>query len=124
MKIGDEFKVQLEGFHVANGYVEDFDGDDVIIVIPATRVKMGVSSQLAPKAPETDREFTALPEATDQTTSPAMTDVEPQTQQRQDAPDTPAPAAPPAVQETAQVMAETGGRSLKEVELDSSVLDD
>lgn len=62
MKPGDEFAVNMEGFHVTNGVIEEIDGDTVTVFIPATRVKMGIRAQLTDLTPEVDREFGGLVE--------------------------------------------------------------
>lgn len=76
MKPGDEFPVQLSGYHVANGIVEEIDGDEVVIIIPATRVKMGIKTSLTDTTPEIDRDFTALVEGTGDAKSEAAVEVE------------------------------------------------
>ena len=53
MRAGDQFALQMEGFHVANAVVEEISNGEAIIYIPATRIVMGVSESLVERTPET-----------------------------------------------------------------------
>ena len=61
MKIGDRIAVQMEGFDVAEAVIEDIEDGKATIVIPATRVVVGVRTSLdvsaRPESGNPDRVF-------------------------------------------------------------------
>lgn len=60
MKAGDVQQVMLGPYHVADAVVMEIDGDEVILEIPATRIRMGLHQSLGDlhdKEPEKDRLF-------------------------------------------------------------------
>lgn len=62
MKIGQQFPLTMEGHVVAYAAVEDIDDGKVYLIIPATRVVMGLGSHLTDLDPEVDRAFAGLEE--------------------------------------------------------------
>lgn len=59
MKIGDQFAVVVEGLTVGYAEVENMEGDQALLFIPATRVLVGVRHSLADieaPAPTTSRQ--------------------------------------------------------------------
>lgn len=56
MKVGDQYPLLLEGRHtVAYAVVEHIENGEVSLVIPATRVIMGLNQTLAPRDPDGSR---------------------------------------------------------------------
>jgi len=64
VEVGQEFLVSLQGIDVAVGTVEYIEGNEVTIIIPQTRVVMGLSNTLAPleTVPTVDRVPAQLPD--------------------------------------------------------------
>ena len=64
MKAGDQLEVSLQGIAVAYATIESVEQDRATILIPATRVVMGIATTLTPEtpAPEVDRTTTVLTE--------------------------------------------------------------
>ena len=78
MKIGDRFSVDIQGVSVAEAVLEDIDGDQATIVIPATRVVVAIKQELdisATKDPEVDRIFGGMTQTTEPEVSPASVAV-------------------------------------------------
>ncbi len=64
MKVGDEEVVTLRGFEVARAIVEDIQGDEVILILPATRIRMGLKTDLGDlpeQTPAVEHHPTVLP---------------------------------------------------------------
>lgn len=64
MKIGDTRKVFLGQYEVADAVVVDIDDDKVYLEVPATRIVMGLKTDLGDlddTPPEVDRDVTLLP---------------------------------------------------------------
>lgn len=77
MKVGDQLSVQLEGHTVGVATIEDISDGKATILIPATRVVMGVRQSLvADVAPETDRVFAGTAETSEPNTSDASEEAE------------------------------------------------
>jgi hypothetical protein len=62
MRIGDQLTVSLEGIGVAYATIEAIEDNKATIIIPATRVVMGIKSSLEPATPEVERTNTVLTE--------------------------------------------------------------
>lgn len=56
MKRGDQIPVTIEGQTVAQAIIEQVEADRVTLVVPATRVVMGVVTHLAPTPNTSNRE--------------------------------------------------------------------
>ena len=72
MKVGDQLVVSLEGHQVGMATIEDISDGKATIIIPATRVVMGVKQSLTELAPETDRVFAGVAEGGGSEESPAV----------------------------------------------------
>lgn len=113
MKVGDQMIVHLGQFEVAMATIEDISDGKATILIPSTRVVMGVRQELAPleQAPEVDRVMAGLTESTEAAVSTAQEElVQAPTTQTQ------------APVEAAQSVSEYQG-SLRSMNLDSSAID-
>jgi hypothetical protein len=63
MKIGDRFTVYLDSHAVAEAVVEDIEDDKATLIIPATRLVMGIASSLTDlpeEIPEVEHQFAGL----------------------------------------------------------------
>lgn len=81
MKIGQKLPVQIEGMTVGEAYVDDIDGDEAIVIIPATRlvVKVRTSLDFAAEAEResdgTERVLVGTVDNDGNVTSPAVDDA-------------------------------------------------
>lgn len=107
MKVGDQLVVNMEGFQVCYATIEAIEDDKATIIIPATRVVMGISRSLTDLAPEVDRGIA----------NEAVVEQEKPVQQS-------APPSPP-VQQTPSIKPEDigNGVSLRDMSLNSDAID-
>lgn len=77
MKVGDQMVVRLENFDVAMATIEHIEDGKATILIPATRIVMGVRQELAPLNPEVDRIFagTTEPKGTNESDASGVHDA-------------------------------------------------
>lgn len=80
MKIGQALRVFIQAddgqtFEVSSAVIEHIENDEATIVIPATRVVMGIKHSLDNRTPEVDRAFGGLVEGQGDGTSEAAKDV-------------------------------------------------
>jgi hypothetical protein len=55
MKIGETIPVTMEGYEVAQGIIEDMEDGVATILIPATRVQMGIATSLTDLTPDENK---------------------------------------------------------------------
>jgi hypothetical protein len=55
MKIGETIPVTMEGYEVAQGIIEDMEDGVATILIPATRVQMGIATSLTDLTPNENK---------------------------------------------------------------------
>ena len=128
MKVGDAYTIRLDEHEVGQAIIESIEDGQATLVIPATRIVMGVKSSLAAppeRVPEVDRVFGGVAETPDNTPSEAQRQVNEQ----------PGPVAQPQVEvpvhneqqsqpsQSNYVAPDQVGNGLRGVELDSSILD-
>lgn len=78
MKVGEHLKVFIEGYEVGYAQIEDISDGKATLIIPATRVVMGVKQSLVDIEPEveTDRVLAGVAEAVGDEGSDAADEAE------------------------------------------------
>jgi hypothetical protein len=121
MKAGDELALSMEGYHVANAVIEEINGTEATIFIPATRIVMGVAHSLTDLEPKGDSASTIITDAPSlQGASGGPEGVSAPQKAPQEA-----PAQKPGTDANKEIEeAYRASGSLSEMNLDSSAIDD
>lgn len=58
MRVNDQLPVTIQGLTVAHAVIEQIEDGVAVLVIPATRFKLGIRMELTELVPEVERAFT------------------------------------------------------------------